>query len=149
MSVRNGNGGGNGHEPPRPSSGNEAKRPLGVVAASAVDGARTLLRKHVELAKLEVTGAVSVRAAGAGMMTAAGVVALLAVAFVAAAGAAALALVMPTWAAILIVAAVLLAVAGVLVLVARRAIRTAPPMAERTRETMKEDARWARQQIAR
>ena len=158
MSVRNGNGGGteigdpNGGEQrdaPRPSSEGGAKRPLGAVAASAVDGVRTLLRKHVELAKLEVTGAVSVRAAGAGMMAAAGVVALLAFGFAAAAGAAALALVMPTWAAILIVAAVLLAIAGVLVLVARRAIRKAPPMAERTRETMKEDARWAKQQIAR
>ena len=158
MSVRYGNGvgtgvsdpnGGSRREPPRPSSEGGAKRPLGVVAASAVDGARRLLRKHLELAKLEVTGAVSVRAAGAGMMAAAGVVALLAVGFVAAAGAAALALVMPTWAAILIVAAVLLAIAGVLVLVGRRAIRTAPPMAERTRQTMKEDARWARQQIAR
>jgi membrane protein implicated in regulation of membrane protease activity len=83
------------------------------------------------------------------MMAAAGVVALLALGFAAAAGAAALALVMPTWAAILIVAAVLLAIAGVLVLVARRAIRTAPPMVQRTRETMKEDARWAKQQIAR
>ena len=82
-------------------SGSEVKRPLGVVVASAIDGVRTLLRKQVELAKLEATEAVSVRAAGAGMMAAAGVVALLAVAFVAAAGAAALALVVPTWAAIL------------------------------------------------
>jgi uncharacterized membrane protein len=120
-----------------------------VVVASAVDGVRTLLRKRVELAKLEVAGAVAVRAAGAGLMAAAGVLALFALGFVAAAGAAALALVMPTWAAILIVAVLLLAIAGVLVLVARHAIRTAPPTAERTRETMKEDARWAKRQIAR
>lgn len=147
MSVGNGNGEAEAGDVASSVSG--AKRPLGVVVASAVDGARTLLRKHVELAKLEVTGAVSVRAAGAGMMAAAGVVALLALGFIAAAGAAALASVMPTWAAILIVAAVLLAIAGVLVLVARRAIRTAPAMAERSRETMKEDARWAKQRIAR
>ena len=134
MSVPNGNGG---------------KRPIGVVAASAVDGARTLLRQHVELAKLEVGAAVGIRAAGAGMMAAAGALALLAFGFVAAAGAAALALVMPTWAAILIVAVLLLAIAGVLVLVGRRAIRSAPPVAERSLESMKEDARWAKQQIAR
>jgi hypothetical protein len=120
-----------------------------VVVASAVEGARTLLRKHVELAKLEVGAAVGIRAAGAGMMAAAGALAVLALGFVAAAGAAALALVMPTWAAILIVAVLLLAIAGVLVLIGRRAIRTAPPMAERTKEAMKEDARWAKQQIAR
>ena len=157
MSARYGNGGGgagdpNGAsqgEPPRPISKGGAKRPLGVVAASAVEGARTLLRKHVELAKLEVTEAASVRAAGAGMMAAAAAVAVFALGFIAAAAAAALALVMPTWAAILIVAVVLLAVAGALLLVGRRAIRTAPTAAERTRETLKEDARWAKRQIAR
>ena len=137
MSVQNGNG------------GETTKRPLGTVVASAVDGVRTLLRKHVELAKLEVGAAVSVRAAGAGMMLVAGVLAMFAFGFVAAAGAAALALVLPTWAAILIVAVLLLAIAGVLVLVGRHAIRTAPPMAERSQETLKEDARWAKQQIAR
>ena len=158
MSVRSGNGGGGvagdpngGLQPgsPGPSSDGGAKRPLGAVVASAADGIRTLLRKQVELAKLEVGAAVGVRGAGAGMMAAAGALALLALGFVAAAGAAALALVMPTWAAILIVAVVLLAIAGVLVLVARRAIRTAPAMAERSKETMKEDARWAKRQIAR
>ena len=148
MSAGNQNGGAIGAGDGAPSSGG-AKRPVGVVVASAVNGARTLLRKHVELAKLEVGAAVGTRAAGAGLMAAAGALALLAFGFVAAAGAAALALVMPTWAAILIVAVLLLAIAGVLVLVARRAIRTAPAMADRSRETMKEDARWAKQQIAR
>jgi hypothetical protein len=147
MSVGNGNGEAEAGDVA--SSVGGAKRPIGVVVASAVDGVRMLLRKHVELAKLEVGAAVGVRSAGAGMMAAAGALVLLAFGFVAAAGAAALALVMPTWAAILIVAVVLLAIAGVLVLIARRAIRTAPPMAERSRETMKEDARWAKQQIAR
>ena len=126
-----------------------ARRPFGVVVASAVDGFRTLLRQQVELAKLEVTEAASIRAQGAGMMTAAGVVALYAVAFVAAALAAGLAVVMPTWAAILIVAVVLGVVAGLLVLIGRRRVRTAPTAGERTRETLKEDARWAKQQIAR
>jgi Putative Actinobacterial Holin-X, holin superfamily III len=147
MSVENGNAGGIGAGDGTPSDGG-AKRPIGVVVASAVNGARALLTKHVELAKLEVGAAVGVRAAGAGLMAAAGALALLAFGFVAAAGAAALALVMPTWAAILIVAVLLLATAGVLVLVGRRAIRTAPAMADRSRETMKEDARWAKQQIA-
>ena len=137
MSVQNGNG------------GDTAKRPIGVVVASAMEGVRTLLRKHVELAKLEVGAAVSVRAAGAGMMLVAGVLAMFAFGFVAAAGAAALSLVLPVWAAILIVAVLLLAIAGVLVLVGKRAIRTAPPVAERTQEMLKEDARWAKQQIAR
>jgi hypothetical protein len=125
------------------------KRPFGTVVASAVDGLRTLARAHVDLAKIEVSEAASVRAKGAGMFGAAAVAAMYAAGFIAAAGAAALALVLPVWAAILIVAAVLLLVAGLLVVIARRALRTAPPPAERTRETLKEDARWARRQIAR
>jgi hypothetical protein len=124
-------------------------RPFGVVVASVVGGFRTLARKHVELAKIEAVEAASVRGQGVGMFGAAAVVAMYAVGFVAAAGAAALALVLPVWAAILIVAVLLLAVAGVLAMVGRRTLRTAPTPGERTREALKEDARWAKQQMAR
>jgi uncharacterized membrane protein len=124
-------------------------RPFGVLVASVVGGFRTLATKHVELAKIEAVDAASVRGRGAGMMAGAAVVATYAVGFIAAAGAAALALVLPVWAAILIVAMLLLAVAGVLVLIGRRTIRSAPTPGERTRETLKEDTRWAKQQIAR
>lgn len=141
MSVRDEHGGG--------TAPDAARRPFGGVVASAVDGFGTLARNHVELAKLEVTEAASVRVQGVGMIVAAGVVAMYAVGFVAAAVAAGLAVVLPTWAAILIVAALLVAVAGVLVVVARRTFRTAPPAGERIRETLKEDARWAKRQIER
>ena len=125
------------------------QRPLGTVVASAVDGLRTLARKHVELAKIEASEAASVRGRGAGMFAAAGVVGMYAIGFAAATAAAGLAVVLPVWAAILIVTVLLLIVAGVLVLIGRRTLRTAPPPGERTRETLKEDARWARQQISR
>ena len=125
------------------------QRPLGTVLASAVDGLRTLGRKHVELAKIEASEAASVRGRGAGMFAAAGVVGMYAIGFAAAAGAAGLAVVLPVWAAILIVTVLLVIVAAVLALVGRRTIRTAPQPGVRTRETLKEDARWARQQISR
>jgi uncharacterized membrane protein len=130
-----------------PSVGGQ--RPLGSVVASVVDGLRTLARKHAELAKIEASEAVSVRAKGAGMFGAAGVLALYAIGFAAATAAAGLAVVLPVWAAILIVTVLLLIVAGVLVLIGRRTMRTAPQPGERIRETLKEDARWARQQISR
>jgi len=114
---------------------------------SAIDGARILVRKQVELARIEMTEAVSVRAKGAGMMAGAAVMALFALGFVAAAGSVALALVLPAWAANLIVGLVFVAIAAVLVLVGRNAIQNAPTTPERTQETLKEDARWARQQI--
>jgi hypothetical protein len=125
------------------------KRPLGAVVASAVDGLRTLARQHVQLAKIEAGEAAAVRGAGVGMIAAAAVVAMYAIGFIAAAGAAALALVMPVWAAILLVAVILGLVASALVLVGRRALREAPTPGERTRESLKEDARWAKRQIAR
>ena len=133
---------------PAPSIG-EGRRPLGTVVASAVGGLRTLARKHVELARIEGAEAASVRAQGAGMFAAAGVVGIYAIGFAAATIAAGLAVVLPVWAAILIVTVLLLIVARVLVLIGRRTMQAAPPPSERTRETLKEDARWARQQIAR
>jgi hypothetical protein len=124
------------------------RRPLGTVMAAVVDGLRTLARQHVELAKLEVAEAAAVRAQGAGMFAGAAGVAFYAVGFLAAAGAAGLAVVLPVWAAILIVGVLLIAVAGVLVLIGRRAMRTAPPAGKHTQETLKEDAQWAKRQIA-
>ena len=141
MSVQDGNGsvGGVGTE----------RRPIGQILASVVGGFGILARKHVELAKIEAAEAVSVRGKGAGMMAGAAVVAMYAVGFLFAAGAAALALVVPVWAAILIVAVLMFLVAWVLVMLGRRTIKSAPAPAERTQEALKEDMRWAKQQIKR
>ncbi|HUL85716.1 MAG TPA: phage holin family protein [Actinomycetota bacterium] len=125
------------------------RRPVGVVVASAIEGFRTLARQHLELAKIEVVEAASIRGQGVGMMAAAAVVVMYAIGFLAAAGAAALALIWPVWASILTVAVVMAVVAWVLVLVGRRTIRTAPPPVTRTKETLKGDARWAQRQIER
>ena len=125
------------------------RRPFGQIVSSIVAGFSQLARKHVELAKIEAADAVSVRGKGAGMMAGAAVVAMYAIGFLSAAGAAALALVLPVWAAILIVAALMLLVAWVLVMLGRRTIKSAPAPAERTQEALKEDMRWAKQQIKR
>ena len=68
---------------PRPL---QPRRPVGVVIGSAIEGARTLVRKQLELARIEMTEAVSVRAKGAGMMAAAAVLGLFALGFAAASG---------------------------------------------------------------
>jgi fatty acid desaturase len=125
------------------------RRPIGQILASVVGGFGILARKHVELAKIEAAEAVSVRGKGAGMMAGAAVVAMYAIGFLFAAGAAALALVLPVWAAILIVAVLMFLVAWVLVMLGRRIIKSAPAPAERTQEALKEDMRWAKQQIKR
>lgn len=149
MSARSENGGSPAPAMmPAPSAGG-GQRPLGTVVASVVDGLRTLARKHVELAKIEASEAASTRAQGGGMFAAAGVLGIYAIGFAAATAAAGLAVVVPVWAAILIVTVLLLIGAAVLVMIGRRTMRTAPPPGDRTRETLKEDARWARQQISR
>ena len=141
MSVQDGNGSATGVSAER--------RPFGQIVASVVGGFGTLARKHVELAKIEAAEAVSVRGKGAGMMAGAAVVAMYAVGFLFAAGAAALALVLPVWAAILIVAVLMFLVAWVLVMLGRRTIKSAPAPGERTQETLKENLAWAKQQIKR
>ena len=67
MSVPEGNGG-----------AAVERRPLGAVVASAVQGFRRLARQHLELAKIEVAEAASVRGKGVGMMAAAVVVVMFA-----------------------------------------------------------------------
>jgi hypothetical protein len=137
----------NGNAATGPAS-NGKKRPFGTIVTSALDGIRTLLRQEIELARIEVSEALAVRAKGAALMVAAAVIGLFALAFIAAAGSAALDLVLPTWAAHLIVGGIFALMTWALLLAGRRAIKTAPSP-ERTQETLKEDARWAKRQIAR
>jgi len=68
--------------------------------------------------------------------------------FVGLAGAAALDLVLPQWAAYLIVAGVYLTLAAIAALVGRQAL-TAPATPERTKQAVKEDLEWAKSKLQR
>jgi uncharacterized membrane protein YqjE len=108
-----------------------------------------LVRKQIELAKQEFAATAASKARGAAMMAAAAVLALYVVAFVGLAGAAALDLVLPRWAADLIVGVVFLLLAAIAGLVGRRALAAEGTAPERTKETLKEDAEWAKRQLRR
>ena len=125
-----------------------ARRPFGAVVTSVLDGVRSLIRKEIELAKIEIAEALSVRAKGFAFLAVAGVLGLFALGFLAAGGAAALDLVLPRWAAELIVGGVFLLLMLIFLLVGRGAMKKAPTP-QKTQETLKEDARWAKQQIGR
>ena len=125
------------------------RRSIGDIIRSILDHTRSLLRDEVQLAKIELTEALGAKAKGAGLLAAAGVMGLFALGFLAAAGASALDLVLPTWAAQLIVAAIFLLVTVVAALLGRGAIRAGATKPERTVETLKEDAQWAKSQIER
>ncbi|MCU1343783.1 MAG: hypothetical protein JWL70_49 [Acidimicrobiia bacterium] len=106
----------------------------------------TLMRKEIELARIELKDEVAKGARAGGMLGAtalAGYMALLMASFAAAWG---LAEVMPTGWAFLIVAVVYGIVAAVLYSRGRRELRQMQLKPEQTIQTLKEDVQWAKQQ---
>lgn len=111
--------------------------------------AGTLLRKEIELARQEVTEGIMARLKGAGAFGAAAVMGLFLVGFLALAGAEALSLVLPLWAALLIVAGVFLFLALVAALFGRARMKSPPIAPEKARANIKEDVEWAKAQLRR
>jgi len=123
------------------------RRSISELIRSVVDGITQLFRQEVALAKIEVTEAISERAFGIGAFVLGGVFIVLVFVYLAASGVAALDIVMPAWASRLLVAAVCLALAAIAFLIGRRSIRKAGGV-ELTKQSVKEDLEWAKQQIA-
>jgi Putative Actinobacterial Holin-X, holin superfamily III len=122
---------------------------VGWAAREVVDRARSIARLEIELALLEVKRKLVRIAVGVGLGAGAVVVALFALGFLAAGGAAGLALVVPVWAALLIVGGALLAATLALALLALRSLKAGtPPLPEeaieearRTTEALRSDGR--------
>jgi membrane protein len=107
-----------------------------------------LIRKEVELARQEITEGISAKLQGAAAFGVAAALGLFVLGFLGAAAAAALALVLPLWAALLIVAGVVLVGAVGAALFGRSRLKeTVAP--ERAKRTIKEDVEWARAQLRR
>jgi membrane protein len=109
----------------------------------------TLVRKEIELAKQEVKEGLASRARGAAAFAAAGVLGLYFVGLLAATGAAVLAIWLPVWAAILIMAGVFGLLALLAALIGRSAMKSASVAPARAKENLKEDVKWARAQLRR
>jgi hypothetical protein len=105
-----------------------------------------LVKKEVELAKVEVKADVQAEVSMAKGLGVAGLCAIWAVSLMLVACAFALATVLPGWAAALIVAAVVLAIGSIAGLVGWGK-RVKKPL-ETTLRTLKEDARWAKERMA-
>jgi uncharacterized membrane protein YqjE len=108
----------------------------------------TLMRKEVQLAKVEIKEEVAKAGKGAGMLggtAVAGLFGLLMLSFAAAWG---LAAVMPTGLAFLIVGIAYLILAGALYFAGRNELKTVHPVPEQTAATVKEDVQWAKQQLS-
>ena len=100
---------------------------VGAAARQVAEHASTLAKLELELAGLELKQKAGALGAGAGLGVGAAVVALYAVGFLFATIAAALAIVLDTWLALLIVTLGLLAVAALLGLLARTLVRRGTP----------------------
>lgn len=104
-----------------------------------------LAQKETELAKAEMTAKGKRLGIGAGAFSAAGLLGLFAFAALTTAAILALGTTMEDWLAALIVAAVYALVAGALAMLGRSKVQAAaPPVPERTVESVKEDVRQAK-----
>jgi membrane protein len=134
--------------PVTPPSANGA-RGTGPLLRSIAADISTLVNKQFELAKQEIGEMVGTRARAVGVFGAAAVLGLFVIGFLGMTGAEALDLVLPRWAAMLIVAGVFAILAAVAFVLARGWLRSSAAKPELTQESLKEDVRWAKQQLKR
>jgi YihY family inner membrane protein len=124
-------------------------RGTGPLLRSIAADLSTLVTKQIELAKQELGEMVGTRAKAVAVFGAAAVLGLFVIGFLGMAGAEALALVLPRWAAMLIVGAAFALLAGVSLVVARSWLRSSATKPDLTTESLKEDVAWAKQQLRR
>jgi uncharacterized membrane protein YqjE len=135
--------GGAGVDAPEPLDANKS---LGELVSQLSSDFSNLVSTQLELAKTEIKDDVARAGKGAGMVTGGGFAAYLAILLLSLAAAWGLSEAMPTGLAFLIVAVTWAAVAGVLLLMGRDQLRSVHPVPEQTKQTIKEDVEWAKQQ---
>lgn len=136
----------NGAHPPPGSRYTFGARPT-IGAANALKAVAqdttALVRAEIDLAKAEVSQGLKANGVGIGAALGAAVLMWLAVQGLLIAAGFALALVVPGWAAALIVAGVLILIAAILGLVARSKLGT-PVSVEQAKSNVQEDVQWVR-----
>jgi uncharacterized membrane protein YqjE len=119
-------------------------RGLGELVKDLASQTSTLVRQEIQLAQAEVTQKGKLAGKGAGMLTGAGVTALLGLGALTAFVIIVLDSVLALWLAALIVTLLWLAVAAALALSGKKALQAATPPVPQTVETVKEDIQWAK-----
>ena len=132
--------------PTGPGERDVAERSFGELVGELSNDLSQLVRKEIELAKVETKEELSKAGQSAGMFGGAGVAAWLTLLFLSLALMFALANAMDIGWAALIVAAIWAVAAGALAAVGRSRLRQAAPPLQQTKETLKEDAQWAKRQ---
>jgi uncharacterized membrane protein YqjE len=121
------------------------ERPTAELLRELSEQTTTLVRKEIELAKVELTEKGKRAGAGAGLFGGAALLAAFAFAAVTACLILALATAIAAWLAALIVGVVYSAIAAAFALAGRAQLRRAtPPVPEQAVETTKEDVEWVK-----
>ena len=124
-------------------------RPLHELLRDLAEGTAKLVRDEIALAKLELRRAAERIGAGAGAFAVAGLLAFAVLGLLIATMVLALDLVLPAWAATLVVAVLLALVAGGAAAAGRALIAKGPPdVAEQVREGLREDVAVIRARVA-
>ena len=120
-------------------------RPLAELLRDLSDQTSTLVRKEIELAKVELTSKGKRAGAGAGMFGGAGALGFYALGAFTAGLIILLGTAIAPWLAAIVVALVYALVAGVLALTGKKQVeRATPPLPEQATESVKEDVQWTK-----
>lgn len=136
-----------GAAPPAVAPEDLDPRSTAEVLRSLVANLQALVKKEIELAKLEITEIVTARLTAVGMFVGVGVLGLFILGFVGVTGAKALSLVLPEWAAWLIVTGIYALIAGVLAAIGVRKLKTPSNTPERTKANLEETVEWAKRRV--
>jgi uncharacterized membrane protein YqjE len=125
---------------PLPGEGRSPDPPTGQLVSQMAEEVSRLVRDEIRLAQVEVSGKAKKAGIGAGLVGAAGLLALYGVGVLLACAVLALALAIDAWLAALVVGVVLLLAAGVAALIGKNRISDAtPPLPERALSNVKND----------
>lgn len=122
-------------------------RPLGSLFSELTQETANLFRNELRLARTELTDKARQAGRGAAEIGVGAVFLLVAVGVLAAAAVLGLALVLPPWAAALIVGVVALVIGGGLLALGLRTVRTDSLTPRRTMDSLRDNTRWAKEQL--
>ncbi len=120
----------------------EGRRSTAEIVQDIIDNTREIIRSELQLARTEVADKGKRVGKAAGMLAAGGAIAAVAALLIVVACVAALSLVMPVWAASLIMAVLLGVVGGGMMMVGRQRMKQTSMVPERTISSLKEDVQW-------
>ena len=129
-------------------SGTITEPSIGSLFTDLTEDMGKLVRQELELVRAETMQKVNTAMRSIIMMVAGGLLAYAGLIVVLIAAAIALGNIMPYWLSTLIVGAVVLIIAAVLVTSGRSSLANMTVVPENTVESLKEDARWAKEQVS-